>query len=369
MFSSAFKKLLLILVLLATGAALILSFVNARLKPATDAGPQKTVKLDSQQPYSPPMAKVSHPAAIPPEPPNQEPERFRIPRDKAEAWLAKHNRSAASLLAAFRAAGDTNYLFEAAKNFPNNPQVQLAVLSHNAFPADRRKWLDAFKESSPSNSLANYLSAADYFKNGKPDAATQELLAAAGKPEFQNYAMETQMNAEELYQDSGVSFREAASYAIGDMAGEDLPQMANLKELDIGIADLMKQKKSAGDMDAAVNLANFGMSLANQMNSGDSGKYLVNRLVGIATESVMLGQLDQNTAYDFLGGQTPSQVTQQLKAEKHELSQLITGFNAVELKMTEAELYNYFRRAQIYGQMEAMKWAMQQHPEAASPQQ
>ena len=62
-----------------------------------------------------------------------------------------------SLLAAFRALDDTNYLNEAATNFPNNPQVELAVLAHDEFPADRRKWLDLFKASSPSNSLANYL--------------------------------------------------------------------------------------------------------------------------------------------------------------------------------------------------------------------
>src|ERR1700733_4143197 len=87
----------------------------------------------------------------------------KIPREKVEAWLAKHNRDATSLLAAFRALGDTNYLNEAATNFPSNPQVELAVLSRDEFPEDRRKWLDLFKNSSPSNSLANYLSAQNYF--------------------------------------------------------------------------------------------------------------------------------------------------------------------------------------------------------------
>ena len=53
--------------------------------------------------------------------------------------------------------------------------MQLAVLAHNAFPEARRQWLDAFKASSPDNSLANYLSAQDYFKNGQPEAAMKEL--------------------------------------------------------------------------------------------------------------------------------------------------------------------------------------------------
>ena len=99
----------------------------------------------------------------------------KLPRAKVEAWLAKHNRDAMSLLAAFRALDDTNYLNEAATNFPNDPQVELAVLAHDEFPADRRKWLDLFKASSPSNSLANYLSAQDYFRNGNTDALSRNF--------------------------------------------------------------------------------------------------------------------------------------------------------------------------------------------------
>jgi hypothetical protein len=129
----------------------------------------------------------------------------RIPREKVEEWLAKHNRNAMSLLAAFRALQDTNYLNEAATNFPNNPQVELAVLSRNEFPEDRRKWLDLFKTSSPSNSLANYLSAQDDFQNGDSNAAVQELTAASGKSQFDAFLTESRLDEEDLYSFSGYS--------------------------------------------------------------------------------------------------------------------------------------------------------------------
>ncbi|HET7623650.1 MAG TPA: hypothetical protein VFM25_00175 [Verrucomicrobiae bacterium] len=105
----------------------------------------------------------------------------KISHDQAEEWLARHGRDAASLLAAFRAMNDTNYLNEAMAAFPNDPRVELAVLSRDEFSAERRKWLDLFKKSSPDNSLANYLSAQDYFKNGQTAEAVQELLSANGK--------------------------------------------------------------------------------------------------------------------------------------------------------------------------------------------
>src|SRR5271170_628063 len=67
--------------------------------------------------FNPPQF-VFHPQKIAPK---EQPEtdatgQPKIPRDKVEEWLARHNRNAASLLAAFRALDDTNYLNEAATN-------------------------------------------------------------------------------------------------------------------------------------------------------------------------------------------------------------------------------------------------------------
>src|SRR5450631_4062214 len=140
--SSPFKKLLLIILLLTAVAALLLQLINSELKPQENL-PPKTFKPDFVYHYAPPKP---HPAATnQPETKSDGDESARVPaisREQAEAWLAKHNRNAMSLLAAFRALGDTNYLNEAATNFPNDPHVELAVLAHDEFPANRRKWLD-----------------------------------------------------------------------------------------------------------------------------------------------------------------------------------------------------------------------------------
>ena len=216
---SPFKKLLLVMVLSAAAVALLLQLVNARLQPKEQVAAPKIARDDGGFHYTPPQAKIStnqpvggkdaEADAVPSQ---------KITREQAEAWLAKHNRNAMSLLAAFRAMGDTNYLNEAATDFPNDPHVELAVLSHNEFPAERRKWLDLFKASSPSNSLANYFSAQNYFEQGKTDEAVQELLAASGKSGFDNHAMEIQLDAAELYQDSGKSLLETGTYAMADMS-------------------------------------------------------------------------------------------------------------------------------------------------------
>ena len=366
---SPFKKLLLMILVMATGAVLLLEFLDARFKPKSEAMATKLAKSAFQYHYSPLRPKVSGNAETSTETDANERKQLKIPGEKAEAWLAKHTRNAASLLALFRRGGGKNYLYEAATNFPGDPQVQLAVLTSDAFPDERRKWLEAFKASSPGNSLANYLSAADYFKNGSPDDAMQELLAASGKTELQNYAMEALLNGEELWTDAGKSARETASFAMSDMAEENMPQLSSYKVVARGIGDLLKQKLAAGHTESAVNLAQLGLDLAGKINSGDSGKFLINQLVGIAVEQSSLSQLNQNTAYDFLGAQTPVQAAEELKRQKAEFSKLIQDFGPAQMQMimSDSETASYMQRLKIYGELEAMRWLIQQHPPAATP--
>ena len=344
-------------------AVVMLNFWKPHAPETAKVAPTFTKAADYSASYKPPAPRAIK-QQLEPEADDAGP--AKLPRDKVEVWLAKHNRNAASLLAAFRAMGDTNYLYEAATNFPGNPQVQLAVLARNAFPADRRKWLDSFADSSPSNSLANYLLATEHFKGGKPDEAVQELLAASGKAQFQNYAMENLLNGEELFSDSGKSPREVASQVMADMAEENLPQLSDFKVLSQSVGDAMIQKTAAGDTEATAILAQLGLDFAGKINSGDSGKFLINQLVGSAAERIILSQLEQNTAYDFLDGQTPAQMAEGLKQQKAEFRKLATDFGPAEMQMmmSDSETASYMQRMKIYGEVAAMKWAIQQHPPA-----
>lgn len=358
--NSTLAKWLGALTVLIVVLAIVLHFQN----PAPPDNASAPVSIAPANHFNPPQfAFHPHPAPAPEAPPELDAAgQPKIPREKVEEWVAKHNRNAMSLLAAFRALNDTNYLNEAATNFPNNPQVELAVLAHDEFPQDRRKWLDLFKASSPSNSLANYLSAQDFFKNGNPDAAVQELQAASGKSQFDSFQTESRLDEEDLYLSSGYSQRESSKESTTVISQDILPELATYKQLAMGVGDLQKQYLDSGDAKSAANLAQLGMNLGNQINSGDSGKHLINQLVGMAIEANSLRQLDQNTSYDFLNGQTAAQVLQQLKDQKTTLKELSADASAAFPLMTEEEMVNYAERVKIYGQTAAMQWVIQQHP-------
>lgn len=290
---------------------------------------------------------------------------LKISEEKIDEYLRLHNRNAASLLAAFHGLGDTNYLNEAATNFPNDPRVQWTVLARNAFPEERRKWLDNFKTSSPSNSLANYLSARDYFKNNEPDAAMKELLAASGKSQFKDYSMDTVLDGEDLGRFGGSSAMDTRVAAMAAMGGDLLPELGNLKGIAGDIRDLQQQYVNSGDAASAQNLAQLGLSLATRFSSGDEGKFLISQLVGIGAEAIVLESLDINTSYDFLGGETPTQRLAELKQQRASIRELNQNLNSFLPTMSEDQMANYWERQKIYGELEAMRWLVQQT--AATP--
>ena len=48
------------------------------------------------------------------------------------------------------------------------------------------------------------------------------------------------------------------------------------------MTDLQKQELNVGDNNSAENLAQMGMILGDQLNSGANGNYLINQLAGLA---------------------------------------------------------------------------------------
>lgn len=148
---------------------------------------------------------------------------------------------------------------------------------------------------------------------------------------------------------------------MAGFARDNLSIIANLKRLVQNIDALKKQFAAAGDKDSVENLTAAQLDLADQIGNGESGKYLINQLVAIAAESIALQQLDKNTAYDFLGGETPAQIQQELKDQKLQLTQITKNFSLLYPQLTEEELLNYTERVKTDGEFNAMKWAVQQH--------
>ena len=92
-----------------------------------------------------------------------EDKRPKLSAVQIDAYLKENGRSAATLLAAFRATGDPRLLEEAMREYPHDPQVSFTAIFKrwvdagpdaanplqikDFSPAERRQWLEAFKQS------------------------------------------------------------------------------------------------------------------------------------------------------------------------------------------------------------------------------
>lgn len=282
-------------------------------------------------------------------------EGLRLPREVIDRWLASGRTNAEDLLAARQAGGGTEFLRTALTNFPNDPRVLFAATALDDGPEARRERLDRFKAVAPDNALADYLSAREHLKNGQPEQALADLLAASGKPGLQDYTLDAIQNAEELFLQSGKSPAEAKALASTSVL---LPHLAQLKGLAQEMATLQRQYVAAGDAASAENLAALGLQLGQRLGTGEASHTLISQLVGIAVERIALNPLDAGQYYDFLGGNVSDHI-EQLNARRAAVKQDTQLFDTWMRQATDADIVSYFDRFKIYGEPAAMAWIRQ----------
>ena len=218
-------------------------------------------------------------------------------------------------------------------------------------PAERRQWLEAFKQSAPQNALPNFLSALDYFRAGQADKAVQELNAAAVKPQFQDYSADFVQNDEEAWEAAGYSVAEAKTAASMLLV---LPHLGAMKELSQDIASLAASYGQTGDAASAQAALQAGLSLGQRLN-GSPDQSLVNQLVGDAVQSSFLRLMDPATPYGE-GGQTAQDRLNELAAQRTEISQLTKQFEAVQQNVSEQDWISYKDRWRSFGEEAALRW-------------
>ena len=344
-----------LLVLAAVSTPILL---NHRARAAKPAEPVAVVEPEAATPAAQPVAELS-----PPTPKAADPAAKKSPMDQLieapqlsvveiEAYLQQNKRNVESLLAAFRVSRDKAYLREAATNFPNDPAVQFAVVAFDAFPEQRRQWLDAFKSSSPDNALAWYLSALDYFKTKQPDLAVQELGEATRKESFNAYVKQTSQAVEEMYDLAGRPALEA-KFASTSLAPR--PHLTQLKDLATEMLQVQQQYQNQGDAASANSLAYMGLALGNRLAAGANNQAMIDQLVGIAIDKKVLGQLDATRNYDFLG-RPVSEVAAEIERQKQSIRQAAEFKQQLVPSLTETDLVNYLDREKVYGEPEATAW-------------
>src|SRR5262245_40615128 len=276
----------------------------------------------------------------------------RVPPEQIEAYLALNKTNSGSLLAAWQAAGDREFLKRASILYPDDPRVQLSVIALDVYPEEQRQWLDRFKQSAPDNALANYFSARDYLRSGQTELAMKELADAAGKTRFNDYTLEKMQDLEEVQMLSGKSIAEAKAVAMSSVT---LPHLKPLRELSVQLGGLQQQYISAGDAASATAVARLGWNLGQQLSAGEGARCLVNQMVGLAVERNVLTPLPPDSQPDFLQRPVKDQLDA-MTAQREAARTLAPLFDQLIARGSEVEIISFFDRMKLYGEYAALAW-------------
>jgi hypothetical protein len=280
----------------------------------------------------------------------------RLTPEQLARYLQENHRSSTSLLSAYRTSRDPALLREAMQKYPGNPQVAFeAVFDKDASPAEHRQWLENFKKAAPDNSLANYVSALDYFKSGQTDLAVQELESAYGKQGFNDYTWERIQSDEEAFRSAGYSEAETSMAATW---GVTLPQLAEMKSLAQNMLDLATSYRKAGDDASAQAALQMAIGMGQQMDPEGTGVPLISRMVGMKIERMALGSMDPSSPY---GNGTAQQMSDQLLDKGTGLRQFVNQSVPLQDQMTPQDWINYNDRTRNFGEENAIRWLLNKY--------
>jgi RNA polymerase sigma factor (sigma-70 family) len=275
-----------------------------------------------------------------------------LTHEQVEAYLKANGRNAANLLAAFQASADPALLQEAMDKYPSDPQVDFrASLDKDLSPEQQRQWLNAFEQSAPDNALANYLSALNYFQSGQNDRAVQELNAAAGKSQFQDYFQNSQETLEEAYLAAGYSVADAE--IIGSTQVQ-LPQLSALKQLGQNMVSLANSYQETGDPTSAQATLQIAVNLGQNLDD----PFLITSLVGMAIERNAFSEMDPGSSYGSAGQTVQDQLNQLTQQKTAMMSVNDQFYNSVAPMMSEQDWISYEQRRTIFGETAAEQWAI-----------
>ncbi len=218
--------------------------------------------------------------------------RPRLSTSEIQAHLQVNQRSADSLIGAFRTTGDPSFLREAMARYPDDPKVAflacfMLLKDEPASAEERRIWIDRFKESAPENSLPSYLAALEHLRSDDALAAYEELVRASAKREFRDYNAEFLHDAEETWRAAGSSEADAKTIALFD---QPIPYFASIKELTGQLVALAEAYRRNGNVESARLVQESIMKLGDPLRSGHHGGDVVG-LIGIAIQEKLARSL------------------------------------------------------------------------------
>lgn len=250
----------------------------------------------------------------------------QLAKERGAAWLASRNRDAVSLLAMWDLTGDEAILREAAKKFPGNPQVCLAMLGvvfeKEGHEADKKKWTDQLMAADPENPLGHYYQARLAQAAGDRAGVITALEMALGrKGRIDFYLRERMVGTKEGLLASGVPLKDAYFLSLAGPMGKVSEGFYATGKLMGFFKTELALMKAPGRETEFQELAGLGLRLAEQQRLTESPS-LFTELMAHGQRMRFLKELDPETEIANSGRSIAEELVL-ATAEKESLSKLV----------------------------------------------
>jgi hypothetical protein len=283
-------------------------------------------------------------------------EDFKLTLHDVLLYVTANRTNAVSLVTAFEATRDKEFLKAAAEKFPNDPFVQAKILLHDVFPEDRAKWIAAFKQSAPDNALANLLAGREAMKNGDIKGAIAEIAAAQGKP-YDEFTRQSAQGLEEAYLAAGRSIAEAKTLGMAEIT---LPHLAQLKNFGGEFLELAEKSAASGDVKTQQDLLLLNWQIGEKLRSGREQSPLITELVGIAMQNASLKKWPTDAPF---GDMPAADALAANLAAREDVRNATPIFERWFPNAPDSEIISYMDRIKSFGERDAIVWLKDRHPE------
>ena len=282
---------------------------------------------------------------------------LKLSEQEIYLYVQAKGSNAVSLVAAFESTRDKEYLKTALEKFPNDPFVQAkALMWVDLGDEERAKLIEAFKKSSPTNALANFLAARAAIGRGDTQAAKAELVSAKGKG-YEEYFRDSIQGLEDAYRFTGRSEAEAKVLGSSEIT---LPHLAQLKSLGKEFLDLAAKAGARGDIKTQQQLVMLNWEIGHALRKASGGVPIITEFVGIAMENAALRGWPQEISFD---DRAPTDLIAENNAYRKSVQVVGPAFDEWLPNAPDEEIITYMEMLKTSGEREAFRWLLQLHPE------
>ena len=238
---------------------------------------------------------------------------------------------------------------------PNNPHLLFIGASEPAFSnEERREFSKRIFEQDPDNALAGYLYAASLLDAGDRDAAVEVMRDATQRHGIEDYSTSTMMLMEDVYLAAGLS---PVNAKINGTFNHTAPYLRDVRELAQSLVDMAADMPTETANELRGHAALMGLRVSQESSEGP----LINRLIGLGIEDLVLGGLPATAPSPYVG-LSVEEARNALLAERDAINEVVGKAPSGEeiFAVDRALLSRYIDRLRLLGELEAMKWLIQE---------